>query len=42
MKTILRPELVLFLVLTLLTGVAYPLLSPGWRNGCFPAKPLAA
>jgi K+-transporting ATPase ATPase C chain len=38
MKTILRPALVLFLVLTLLTGVAYPLIVTGVAQSLFPAQ----
>ena len=38
MKTILRPALVLFAVLTLLTGVAYPLLVTGVAQSLFPAQ----
>ena len=38
MKNILRPALVLFLVLTLVTGVAYPLLVTGLAQGLFPAQ----
>ena len=38
MKNILRPALVLFLVLTLLTGVAYPLLVTGLAQWLFPAQ----
>lgn len=38
MKTILRPALVLFLALTLLTGVAYPLLVTGVAQSLFPAQ----
>ena len=38
MKNILRPALVLFLVLTLLTGVAYPLLVTGVAQSLFPAQ----
>ena len=36
MKTILRPALVLFFILTLLTGVAYPLLVTGAAQLLFP------
>ena len=36
MKTILRPALVLFFILTLLTGVAYPLLVTGTAQLLFP------
>jgi K+-transporting ATPase ATPase C chain len=36
MKNILRPALVIFLVLTLLTGVAYPLLVTGLAQTLFP------
>ena len=36
MKTILRPALVLFAVLTLLTGVAYPLVVTGAAQALFP------
>ena len=38
MKTILRPVLVLFFVLTLLTGVVYPLLVTGLAQSLFPAQ----
>lgn len=38
MKNILRPALVLFLVLTLVTGVAYPLLVTGLAAALFPAQ----
>ncbi|MEO8118989.1 MAG: potassium-transporting ATPase subunit KdpC [Rhodoferax sp.] len=38
MKNILRPALVLFLVLTLVTGVAYPLLVTGVAQSLFPAQ----
>ena len=38
MKNILRPALVLFLLLTLLTGVAYPLLVTGLAQWLFPAQ----
>ena len=38
MKNILRPALVLFLVLTLVTGVVYPLLVTGLAQGLFPAQ----
>lgn len=38
MKTILRPALVLFLLLTLLTGVAYPLVVTGAAQALFPAQ----
>lgn len=38
MKTILRPALVLFLVLTLVTGVAYPLVVTGVAQSLFPAQ----
>ncbi len=38
MKTILRPALVLFAVLTFLTGVAYPLVVTGAAQALFPAK----
>lgn len=38
MKNILRPALVLFLVLTLLTGVAYPLVVTGVAQSLFPAQ----
>jgi K+-transporting ATPase ATPase C chain len=38
MKKILRPALVLFLVLTLLTGVAYPLVVTGVAQSLFPAQ----
>lgn len=38
MKTLLRPLLVLFLVLTLLTGVAYPLVVTGLAQSLFPVQ----
>jgi K+-transporting ATPase ATPase C chain len=38
MKNILRPALILFLVLTLLTGVAYPLVVTGVAQSLFPAQ----
>ena len=38
MKTILRPALLVFLVLTLLTGVVYPLLVTGLAQSLFPAQ----
>jgi K+-transporting ATPase ATPase C chain len=38
MKNILRPTLVLFLVLTLLTGVIYPLVITGLGNALFPSQ----
>ncbi len=38
MKNILRPVLVLFFVLTLLTGVAYPLVVTGVAQALFPAQ----
>ena len=38
MKTILRPALVLFVLLTLLTGVAYPLAVTGAAQALFPAQ----
>ena len=38
MKNILRPALVLFFILTLLTGVAYPLLITGVAQTLFPAQ----
>lgn len=38
MKNILRPALVLFLVLTLLTGVAYPLVVTGVAKTLFPEQ----
>ena len=38
MKTTLRASLVLFLALTLLTGVAYPLLVTGLGQALFPAQ----
>lgn len=38
MRNILRPALVLFLVLTLVTGVAYPLLVTGIAQLLFPAQ----
>lgn len=38
MKNILRPALVLFLILTLLTGVAYPLLVTGVAKTLFPEQ----
>ena len=38
MKNILRPSLVLFLALTLLTGIAYPLIVTGLAETLFPAQ----
>jgi K+-transporting ATPase ATPase C chain len=38
MKTILRPALVFFFVLTLVTGVAYPLVVTGVAQSLFPAQ----
>ncbi|RZJ11167.1 MAG: potassium-transporting ATPase subunit C, partial [Haliea sp.] len=38
MTTILRPALVLFAILTLLTGVAYPLAVTGAAQTLFPAQ----
>jgi potassium-transporting ATPase KdpC subunit len=38
MKTIIRPALVLFILLTLLTGVAYPLLVTGAAQALFPRQ----
>ena len=38
MKNTLRPALVLFLVLTLLTGVAYPLMVTGLAQALFPSQ----
>jgi len=38
MNSIIRPVLVIFFVLTLLTGVAYPLLVTGAAQGLFPAQ----
>lgn len=38
MKNILRPALVLFFMLTLVTGVAYPLLVTGAAQALFPAQ----
>ena len=38
MKTILRPALVLFVLLTLLTGVVYPLVVTGAAQALFPAQ----
>ena len=38
MKNILRPALVLFFVLSLITGVAYPLLVTGVAQSLFPAQ----
>ena len=38
MQTILRPALVLFLVLTVLTGVAYPLVVTGIAQAVFPSQ----
>ena len=38
MKNILRPALVLFFILTLITGVAYPLLVTGAAQTLFPAQ----
>jgi K+-transporting ATPase ATPase C chain len=42
MKNTLRPALVLFVVLTLVTGIAYPLVVTAWRNPCFRHRPVAA
>ena len=38
MKTILRPALVLFVILSLLTGVAYPVVVTGLAQALFPAQ----
>lgn len=38
MKTLIRPAVCLFVVLTLVTGVAYPLLVTGVANIAFPAQ----
>ena len=38
MKNILRPALVLFAVLTLLTGIAYPLVVTGVAQALFPTQ----
>jgi len=38
MKNILRPALVLFLVLTLLTGIVYPLVVTGLAQSLFPSQ----
>jgi len=38
MKNLLRPALVLFFILTLLTGIAYPLLVTGVAQALFPAQ----
>jgi K+-transporting ATPase ATPase C chain len=38
MKNILRPSLILFLMLTFLTGIAYPLLVTGLAQSVFPAQ----
>jgi K+-transporting ATPase ATPase C chain len=38
MKSILRPALVIFFVLTLLTGIAYPLVVTGVAQALFPAQ----
>lgn len=38
MKTLLRPLLILFVLLTLLTGVAYPLVVTGLAQTLFPAQ----
>ncbi len=38
MKNILRPALVLFFVLTLVTGIAYPLVVTGVAQSLFPAQ----
>src|SRR5450830_1746063 len=38
MKNILRPALVLFFILTLLTGIAYPLVVTGVAQALFPAQ----
>ena len=38
MKTILRPALVLFFILSLVTGLAYPLVVTGLAQALFPAQ----
>ena len=38
MKTILRPALVLFFILTLITGLAYPMLVTGLAQALFPVQ----
>jgi K+-transporting ATPase ATPase C chain len=38
MKNILRPALVVFFVLTLVTGIAYPLVVTGLAQALFPAQ----
>ena len=38
MKNIIRPALVLFFILTLMTGVAYPLLVTGFAQSLFPTQ----
>ena len=38
MKNILRPALVLFFILTLLTGIAYPLVVTGVAQSLFPSQ----
>jgi K+-transporting ATPase ATPase C chain len=38
MKNTLRPALVLFVVLTLVTGIAYPLVVTGVAQSLFPAQ----
>ena len=38
MKNILRPALILFFVLTLVTGVAYPLVVTGAAQSLFPVQ----
>ena len=39
---LIRPALALFVVLTLLTGVVYPLLVTGIAQVAFPTRPTAA
>ena len=39
---LLRPAVVLFLLLTVLTGLVYPLIVTGWRRRCFRTRPAAA
>ena len=40
--TVVRPTLVLFVLLSALTGIAYPLVVTGIAQAAFPPRPLAA